>query len=106
MKSKPMTLPERLRYAADHGACDPDCHGRCRVCPADAMREAAEQLTEAQANAQVLREQMATLAARWRDHDGPDAIARGYDGNGVTFQVCANELAVLSSSASAKGEKR
>ena len=38
-KQKKMTLIERMEWAAGHGACDPECQGRCVVCPAEALRE-------------------------------------------------------------------
>jgi hypothetical protein len=39
------SLPDRLEYAAAH-ACDPACEGRCLICPAEVMREAASALRD------------------------------------------------------------
>ena len=43
-KCKPPTLVQRLREL--HNLCDPDCYGRCRVCPQTLIDEAIRELED------------------------------------------------------------
>jgi hypothetical protein len=48
-------VQDRLRYAA-WKACDPECMGRCLICPAEVMSEAADEIDRLSALLAALQE--------------------------------------------------
>lgn len=54
-------LIERLNYVIDR-VCDPDCEGRCKVCPREACQEAATALATQDARIKELEEALRPFA--------------------------------------------
>lgn len=99
-------LAERMELAAEY-ACDLGCHGRCRVCPADALREGASALLSSSKAEGEMREALEPFANYYRHRMArpfrglDDVIHRIHAGDeheaAITLSDCKRAAAALSS---------